>query len=161
MPTYTDVIKFESEAPPNTIRLIKSGGFYRAYNHSAWLFQCCVNQYKVIRKFVKNLDTNIYYIGFPDKNLFENIGERRTTKTDYGFDIELAESEYQDEENYETWKLSVETTESSKADYYSLNLTGREAEIEAIRRIREFPIESKSMVECVVFLSELRKLLTN
>ena len=39
MPTYIDVIKFEDEAPANTIRLVKSGEFYRAYNHSAWLFQ--------------------------------------------------------------------------------------------------------------------------
>ncbi len=28
MPTYIDVIKFEEEAPANTIRLVKSGEFY-------------------------------------------------------------------------------------------------------------------------------------
>ena len=161
MPSYSDMIKFEAEAPQNTIRLVKSGGFYRAYNHSAWLFQTCITQYKVIRKFIKSLDEYIYYIGFPEKNLFDNIGDRNTAKTDFGFDIFLKEDEFQDESNYETWKLSVETVESSKSDYYSMNLTGREAEIEAIRRIREFPLESKSMIECVVFLSELRILLKN
>ncbi len=145
------MVKFEAEAPANTIRLVKSGGVYRAYNHSAWLFQCCITQYKVIRKYIKPLDTNVYYIGFPEKNLFENIGDRVSTKTEYGFDISLNEYEYQDEANYETWKLSVDTVESSKADYYSLNLSGREAEIEVLRRIRAFPIESNSMVECVVF----------
>ncbi len=49
MPTYVDVLKFEGEAPVNTIRLIKSGEFYRAYNHSAWLFECCIADHKVIR----------------------------------------------------------------------------------------------------------------
>lgn len=161
MPSYTEMIRFESEAPLNTIRLVKSGGFYRAYNHSAWLFQNCITQYKVIRKFIKSLDDNIYYIGFPEKNLFDNIGKRETTKTDYGFDILLCEDELPDEDGYETWKLSVETVESSKSDYYSLNFTGREAEIEVIRRIKEFPIESKSMMDCVIFLSQLRMMLNS
>lgn len=155
------MVKFEAEAPINTIRLVKSGGFYRAYNHSAWLFQSCITQYKVIRKYAKSLEDNIYYIGFPEKNLFDNIGDRVSNKTEYGFDIILKDEEIPNEENYEAWKLSVETVDSSKADYFSLNLTGREAEIEAMRMIRQFPLESKSMVECVVFLSELRKLLNN
>lgn len=42
MATYVEVVRFEEDAPPNTVRLIKSGEFYRAYNHSAWLFQCCI-----------------------------------------------------------------------------------------------------------------------
>ena len=62
MPTYIDVIKFEEEAPANTIRLVKSGEFYRAYNHSAWLFQCCITEHKVMRKYIKSLKTYIYYI---------------------------------------------------------------------------------------------------
>ena len=73
MPTYIDVIKFEEEAPANTIRLVKSGEFYRAYNHSAWLFQCCITEHKVMRKYIKSLKTDIYYIGFPEKSLFNNI----------------------------------------------------------------------------------------
>ncbi len=141
MPSYSEMVKFEAEAPQNTIRLVKSGGFYRAYNHSAWLFQTFITQYKVIRKYIKSLDDNIYYIGFPEKNLFDNIGDRKTEKTEFGFDIFLKEDEVQDEDNYETWKLSVETLDSSKSDYYSMNLTGREAEIEVLRRIREFTLE--------------------
>ncbi|MCD8303846.1 MAG: hypothetical protein LUC86_03325 [Prevotellaceae bacterium] len=37
MPTYTEAIKFEEAAPKGTIRLVRSGEFYRAYDHSAWL----------------------------------------------------------------------------------------------------------------------------
>lgn len=161
MATYAEVIKFESTAPPGTIRLIKSGEFYRAYNHSAWLFQCCIAEHKVMRKFIKALGSDIYYVGFPEKSLFNNIGERKSVKTDYGFDIALADNEIPDEEGYETWKATVDTAVSSKGDYNSLDLSGAEAEREVIRRIREFPLESRSMVDCAVFLSELRKLLTS
>lgn len=161
MPTYIDVIKFEEEAPANTIRLVKSGEFYRAYNHSAWLFQCCITEHKVMRKYIKSLKTDIYYIGFPEKSLFNNIGERKSTKTEYGFDIELMEFEIPNEEAYETWKMSIETEQSSKGDFHSLPITGAEAEREVIKRIKDFPLENKTMIECTVFLSELRKMLSN
>ena len=161
MPTYIEVIKFENEAPANTIRLIKSGEFYRAYNHSAWLFQCCIAEHKVMRKFLKALNSDIYYVGFPEKSLFNNIGERKSTKTEYGFDIELSEDEVPNEDAYEDWKMTIETAQSSKGDFNSLPLAGADAEREVIRRLRDFPLESKTMIECAVFVSELRKLLNN
>ncbi len=161
MPTYIEAIKFEEEAPAGNIRLIKSGEFYRAYNHSAWLFQCVIAEHKVMRKFIKSMNADVYYIGFPEKSLFHNIGERNSIKTDMGFDIELMEEEIPDEIGYETWKNTIETVPSSKSEFYSLPLAGADAEREVINRLRTFPLESKSMVECAVFLSELRKLLNN
>lgn len=160
MPTYAEVVKFEEAAPPKTIRLIKSGEFYRAYNRSAWYFQCCIAEHKVMRKYVKVLGRNIYYIGFPEKSLFNNIGERKSEKTNYGFDIELSEDEIPDDDAYETWKATIVVEDSSKGDFHSMPLSGSEAEREVIKRLRDFPLESKSMVDCAVFLSELRRLLT-
>ena len=122
MASYSDALKFEAEAPANTVRLIKSGEFYRAYNHSAWLFQCCIAEYRVMRKYIKSLKSDVYYIGFPEKSLFSNIGERRSSKTDMGFDIELHEEEVPDESGFEVWKMTVETQHSSKGDYNSLPL---------------------------------------
>lgn len=161
MATYVEVAKFEEATPPNTIRLIRSGEFYRAYDHSAWLFQCCITEHKVMRKYVKALKRDIFYIGFPEKSLFHNIGERKSTKTEYGFDIELAADEIPDEEGFKTWKLTIETQPSSKGDFFSLPISGPDAEREVIKRLREFPLESRSMVECAVFVAELRKMLSN
>lgn len=161
MPTYAEAIKFEESAPQNIIRLVKSGEFYRAYNRSAWLFHRCIAEYKVMRKYLKNLGFDIFYIGFPEKSLFSNIGERKSEKTDLGFDIELLAEEIPKNEEYEIWKNSIETQQSSKGVYFSLPLSGIEAEREVIKRIREFPLESSSMIECVVFLSDMRKLLIN
>jgi len=160
MATFVEVVKFEGEAPLHTIRLVKSGEFYRAYNHSAWLFQQCIAEHKVMRKYVKQLKEDIYYIGFPEKSLIGNIGERHYQKTDMGYDITLTEEETPAEEGYETWKATVKTEQSSKGDFHSLPLSGAEAEREVINRLREFPIESKSMVDCTVFLASLRRLLS-
>ncbi len=161
MPTYTEAIRFEEDAPRGVIRLVKSGEFYRAYNHSAWLFQCCIAEHRVIRKYVKAMKCDIYYIGFPEKSLFGNIGERHSEKTELGFDILLSEDELPDEEGYETWKATIKAEESSQGDFLSLPLAGADAEREVIKRLREFPLESKSMVECAVFLAELRQILSN
>lgn len=161
MGTYVQAVKFETEAPENTIRLIKSGGFYRAYNHSAWLFYSCIAEHKVMRKYIKSLKTDIYYIGFPEKSLFSNIGERKSAKTEYGFDIGLSLSEIPEESGYDVWKMSVETSPSSQGDFNSLPVAGVDAEREVLKRLREYPLESKSMVDCAVFLAELRKLLNN
>ncbi len=161
MPLISEVVKFESEAPPHTIRLIKNNGFFRAYNHSAWLFICCIADHKVMRKYIKSLKADVLYVGFPETSLLNNIENRRFDKTEFGIDIELREDERPDEEGYQTWLSTVETLPSSKGDFNSLPPAGADAEREVIMRLRDFPLESKSMVECAVFLAELRKILSN
>lgn len=47
------MIRFEESVPPNTIRLVKYGDFYRACDHSAWLFQNCIAEHKVMRKYLR------------------------------------------------------------------------------------------------------------
>lgn len=161
MPTIADSIKFEKEAPKNVIRLIRDGGFYRAYNHSAWLFQCCIAEYKVTHKYVKSLKEDAYYIGFPENSLYDKIGERQLEKTKFGFDIQLLEDEIPAEDGFETWKTTIKAEYASKSDFNALPLAGADAERAVIKLLREFPLESKSMVECVAFLAELRKMLNN
>lgn len=53
MPTYADTIRFEESVPPNTIRLVKSGDFYRACDHSAWLFKSCIAELVILSLTVK------------------------------------------------------------------------------------------------------------
>ena len=59
MATYERVIKFENEKPKGVIRLVEANGFYRAYNHSAFLSHQAIAQHKVTRKFVKNINTEV------------------------------------------------------------------------------------------------------
>lgn len=120
MPSIQEMVRFERTAPPDTIRLVKCGEFYRAYNHSAWLFQTCIIEYKVIRKYVKALSENVFYIGFPEKSLFNNIGDRKSEKTEFGFDIILDNTEIPEESGFQLWMDSVSVEQSSKSDFFSL-----------------------------------------
>ncbi len=159
MPSIESSLKFESEVGPGKIRLVTSGEFARAYNHSAWLFYCCVSKYKVIRKFHKPEQRHIYFLGFPTGKLLELIGGRQYEKTDFGYDIALKPEEMPAEEGYEAWTKEVPVEAASRADAAALPPTPRELESAVCRKLREFPLEAKTPLEAMVFLGEMRKAL--
>ena len=71
--TYKECIEYEKSAPSGTIRLVACNKFYRAFNHSAWLFQSRIAEYKVVRRYIKALDAYVYYVGFPKGKLQERV----------------------------------------------------------------------------------------
>ena len=100
-------LKYEAEVEPGKVRLISSGEFVRAYNHSAWLFYCCISKYKVIRKYSKAQQKDVYFLGFPASKLLDLIDGRSCAKTDFGYDITLKPGEAPAEEGYEQWTKEV------------------------------------------------------
>ena len=48
---------------------------------------------------------------------------------------------------------------ASRADVSAIPLSGRDLESAVCKKLREFPLETKTPVETVVFLSQMRKLL--
>ena len=116
MASIENSLKYESEVEPGKIRLVTSGEFVRAYNHSAWLFYCCVSKYKVIRKFSKAQQKDVYFLGFPVSKLLELINGRVCTKTDFGYDITLKPEEAPAEEGYEAWTKEVPVEAASRAE---------------------------------------------
>lgn len=109
-------MKYETEVEPGKIRLITSGEFVRAYNHSAWLFYSCISKFKVIRKFSKVQQKDIYFLGFPASKLLELVNGRVCEKTDFGYDITLKPEEMPAEEGYEEWTKDVPVEMASRAD---------------------------------------------
>ncbi|MCK4677889.1 MAG: hypothetical protein KAT48_07140 [Bacteroidales bacterium] len=67
-----DVILLENQNR-NSIFLYKEGLFCRCYETSAFLFQHYIKSYKIVSKFVKNVNQYIVLLGFPVKNLTEII----------------------------------------------------------------------------------------
>ena len=159
MASIENSLKYESEVEPGKVRLITSGEFVRAYNHSAWLFYCCISRYKVIRKFSKAQQKDVYFLGFPVSKLLELINGRVCEKTDFGYDITLKPDEVPAEDGYEAWTKEVPVEVASRADASAAPLVGREWESAVCKKIREFPLETKTPVDAVVFLSEMRKAL--
>lgn len=159
MASYEQVLKFEGEKPEGVIRLVEANGFYRAYNQSAYLFHQAIAQHKVTRKFVKNIGQEIVYVGFPVDRLLERIGGRSHKKTDFGYDVELAEGEVPDAASYEEWRATVPTAAASRGDVNALMPGGDELYRSICERIRLWPMETKSLIDSVAFLAEMKKAL--
>ena len=94
--------------------MVRSGEFFRAYNRSAWLFQSCITEYKVLRKYVKSLKEEVFYVGCPSSKLLDLIDGKTYLKTEWGIDIELPEQSLPDDSGYDTWKAAVEVEPESK-----------------------------------------------
>ncbi len=100
-------LKYEADVESYKVRLITSGEFVRAYNHSAWLLYCCISKYKVIQKYSKVQQKDVYFQGFSASKLLELIDGRVCEKTDFGYDITLKPDEIPAEEGYEAWTKEV------------------------------------------------------
>lgn len=122
MASIENCLKYEAEMEPGKIRLITSGEFVRAYNHSAWLFYCCISKYKVIRKYSKTQQKDVYFLGFPVSKLLELINGRVCEKTDFGYDITLKPEESPAEDGYEAWTKEVPVEAASRADASTVQL---------------------------------------
>ena len=159
MPTIEQSLTHEEEASTDRVRLIASGEFLRAYDRSAWKFHCCISKFKVIKKSSKQRQRDIFFLGFPANKLLELSGGRGCEKTDFGYDVVLKPDEVPAEEGYEAWTKEVPVEAASRAEASSVPLVGRELESAVCRKIREFPLEAKTPVEALVFLSGLRGML--
>lgn len=161
MPSFSEVIKLEKEKPAGTIRLIRCGEFYRAYGRSAWYYVSIYNNYKVVRKFIKAINDDIYYIGFPCTAFSDNTQGAESKSMPFGVDVKVSDEMMAKltDEDYEKWKTTVETVPSSRADMHALPLMGADAEREVIRRIRDFNLESHTPIECMTMVAACRTLL--
>ena len=159
MASFEQVIKFESEKPKGVVRLVEANGFYRAYNHSAYLFHQAIAKHKVTRKFVKNIGSEVVYVGFPVDRLLERIGSRSHKKTEFGYDVELAAEELPSDEGYEEWRETVPTEAASRGEAAALAISGDELCRVVCERIRLFPMETKTLIEIAAFVAEIKKAL--
>lgn len=57
--------KINLAAQPNMLYLFKEGMFYKVYNQNAMWFVNFIKPYKVAIKYIKNIQKNVYSIGFP------------------------------------------------------------------------------------------------
>lgn len=148
--TIKKVIALE-ENNKNCVYLIKEGYFWRCYEKSAYLFIKYIKNFQIIKRYIKSIDKEICYLGFPE-NLFGVIIEplvkngkfKVTKKSD---NIVIIEN-FQDlsEELFLEWKQSIKLPDEKAAE-----------KNEIIRKIKMFPVMEKTPLECMQFIIEIQK----
>ena len=140
---------------PNTlhINLYKEGMFWKAYELSAYRFVFGIKQCKAIAHLFKDIDHNVVHIGVPEKTLNTNKdkfnviskGEKMCT---------IEPIEFYPNVSYEDWKKTIE-------DVMPKEPIIKDTIERVINTIRNYDLTDKSPIECMVFLSTIKKRLND
>lgn len=177
--TVKDIIHLES-GNQATIILLREGIFWKAYEKSAFAFFHQVHPYKPIRKWVQTVKGDLISLGFPMAST-DSVLKNKEILLQQEDRLVLSALPIVQEE-FESWKQSVsmtlpdtgqrmfspasETVVTSQEDIRPIvavvppvnqvpsSTTFYEQLVESIRF---FNLESKTPVECMLFLMELKR----
>lgn len=160
--------------PYRTIYLFPEGTFYRAYEWSAWL--CCryINQFKPTRREIKGeLCETVVFIGFTITSLGKFLPEEAQMNVgdDKSVSVVLPVSVFQDGSDAESlrlafneWKEAVPRAMQRKSSVRDDLKSGSEQQphrmSEIMLRILAFPVEQKTPIECMNFITEIKQDIT-
>ncbi|MDI9604879.1 MAG: hypothetical protein QM305_06075 [Bacteroidota bacterium] len=175
MSSITDILAME-KAQVARIILHREGIFYKAYEYSAYLFVHYVRDYKPKRKYVKVAGQEVVSIGFPTSVLDSlplppNAKVHKKEDSKERVVIELNEPTETEPELFAKWKNSVTLTTITKSINSKVNTLEATPLVEqgafnqneraVLDKLLKFSLESATPIECMLFLTELRKMMTN
>lgn len=169
-----DILDLEKKrTDPEVMRCIylwPDGTFYRAYEWSAWLCVRYIRQFKVTRRIFKAVKADMLFVGFPQTSLEKFKPETALVKDlpekcvalilpsamvvpDEGSTLET---------DFQNWRNTIPLVESkisnpaeqsvpTRANTGSVSMTG------IMKQILEFPVESHSPIDCMLFLVDVKK----
>jgi hypothetical protein len=159
--TIEDIVKAEVENN-NTIILLREGIFWKAYEKSAYAFCKHVKPFMVKKKYIRTINDEIVSIGFPMSST-KTILQGRTVLLEEEKRMVVSIDQI-DHEGFMTWKKAQVLTPPPAGMFpgasYSNNsmaFGGSNQEKEIISRIKLFSLENKTPLECMLFLSEIKK----
>lgn len=168
------------------INLFSEGKFFRAYEVSAWLYHKYINEsYKLTHHFIKAINGSIIFLGFPKDKLQTNIPKEATIEqnddkyarvvlpvTEGEADIDLAAlqkafEEWKAAQPIEPFKTDNKACTSSaeprqqgarKGDFKATAASdGHPSFFSIAQELMAFSIEAHSPIECMLFLSDVKK----
>lgn len=164
MPNLSEILQKEC-TNTHTVYFYREGVFYKAYDRSAYLFVKFVKPFQIKKRMVKSVKQEVVSIGFPTNSLVNYFSSDKIREKGNIAEVDLEKNINVDE--FEWWKsqIPILSEESSAKDQPTASrqsndvLYNKSSDIEAIMKIKMFPIEGKTPLECMLFLSELKKAL--
>jgi hypothetical protein len=134
------------------VHIYKEGVFWIAYEQSAYYFWL-EKGYKPTKKLIKTVGKEVVSVGFPQNILDkpDSIGHCLLEKDESNVKTFLLEKPI-DPDAFEEWKANLEADVVRNAPVA--------AESTFVEQILTFPLSDKTPLECMLFLSELKKQLT-
>lgn len=156
------------------IRLYPDGTFFRAYEWSAWLCVRYIRQLKVTRRTLKNVDTDIVFVGFPKNSLDKYILENtEVIQTDEHIILRLSSQIFPPETecevlttDFSAWRESVpKAADKKKESKAGIHAAGNGA-IQTVQpqtlsgimqRVLRFDVMNSSPMVCMNFLNTIQQ----
>lgn len=162
-----------AEGERDVIHLHREGTFLRAYEWNAFLSCRYLHTFKVNKRAFKGIEQPVAYIGFPETSLdkwmpegaeLEALDEKHLAVHLPKPMIEAMKPVELDVE-YVEWKESIPLTEhktkeehkNKKSDTLDGVFEDKVTITSVMHRILEFPIESKSPIESMLFLANVKR----
>lgn len=135
------------------IYLYLEGSFWKAYEKSAFYFAQTIKEYKIKKRYVKAISTEIVSLGFPNSAIDAiKKGQEVTESSEKRLVIKITKEFC--ESDFSNWKSRIEFNSGLSSDREKI-LHREEDEI--LRAIKEYTLETKTPMESMFFLSELKK----
>ncbi|PIQ27593.1 MAG: hypothetical protein COW63_15585 [Bacteroidetes bacterium CG18_big_fil_WC_8_21_14_2_50_41_14] len=130
------------------IHLHKEGLFWRAYEYSAFAFVKEIKKYNAKKKFIKKVNSEIVFIGFPEStlgNILDLCKQKgyAVNKNEHLITIKLITKS----EGFEIWKDEIEIEDKNHVTKDDDSLS---------ERIAGFPLATKTPMEAQQFLYNLQ-----
>lgn len=144
----SEKVQHESEFE---VKFYKEGVFWIAYEQSAYAVTK-IKPYKVTKKYVKVLAKDVVSVGFPENSL-NDLTSGMALKQDGDKQLIFRLPEAINMRMFQSWRESVSERVLQKVS------TSSEDYSEIIHRLKTFSIANSTPMECMLFLSELQKMI--
>lgn len=160
MSNLQEILETESENT-DKIHFYREGVFYKAYERSAYVFVTRIKPFMVKRLFVKCVNQEVVSIGFPTNSLHSYFAANKVQEKDNEAEVILDAAIVP--ADFEKWREGIDMTPAKETIVKNkdTHITSEVVEGEKliVTKIKTFPIEVKTPLECMIFLSELKKTL--
>lgn len=148
----SEKLSIENHREPGCILLFLEGGFYRAYEHSAFEAVKNLHDFKVSCRYYKAVEKRIACIGFPVTSLAKFANGNKIEQHDDMAIIRLHDEALMTSyEEFNSWKDALPTTEDAAGP-----VPAGKQKFEIYRKIVDFPIENRTPLQCMIFLAEIK-----
>ena len=151
MATVKQILDIERCTFSGTVVLFEEGLFLKAYEESAYQLASRFGL-KATKRMIKSVGEEVVSVGFPFASREKYVGDMIAKDGYFVAEFKAVGDEF------EIWKNNVQLSEHvQQGKMTHPSKTIREQDADVIEMIRNFPVESKSLVECMLFLVDLKR----
>ena len=178
MAKIAEILSIEKErsdaSTQQIVHLFKEGGFYRAYNWSAWILVMMLRakehdekkQLCVSRKTIKSSGDDFVFVGFPLKSINKFIPQdvQFTPVNDSQIDMVIDPTSFDTElsiDAFEEWKKSFPISEKKEKPTDTAASQPRQGLTALMSEVLKYPLESRTPLQNTEFISYLKQQLAS